>query len=945
MVVAIETTQITRNRFESFEDFQEFVRSMFIEGSAIDPELFEACVEFHQDIECDYGGEVVAPIHEALDWDYKRFRHQANEPFYAALLKNEDGSIWQAVVGVWDEGKQRPYTYLAPKGIGDRAFLPPIPENIRKRIATRYGIEVPLEGSFWEWLRETDIPRVTTEGGKKGLCLLSNGYVGIALYGCSCGVKTKDEDGDNIVKSLIPDLEQFAFPGSIWLSAFDQDEKHKAKLAVASGNKRRRTVLTSIGCKTADIVWNPEAGKGIDDLVVNNGSGALDAVYQEAVAKLSRQFSRGDKQELQKKLPPRRAAKELVERYRQQWKYDLERQTWRHWDKVWRAAPDEVFTQAVYRDLEALPNVDYGTFSYVENVVKFLKVELLEREWMTFNRMEWIAFNDCVLEVKTGKTHSHSPGFGFTNCLEHNYPKLVAIDPTSTLLEQLRINSPTFYSWAMHSQQGDPLKVLKLLAICNGVLKFRFFDLQMFVLLIGVPGAGKGAFARLLESMVGKPNCASAKLNKLGEDNVIAAIIDKQLVICPDEKKQASDYSGLLSLTGGDSIPYRPIYKPQANGKFYGSIVILGNSYQFYGDTTGIARRECLVDFPVALPTRDTSIEQKMQSEVGAIMALALSMPDQQVTDLIRGTGDAAIPDFKRQQWLHKTENDSVALFLEECLVESANDFITLGGEGNNRSTLYGAYLQMCSDNNSKSPFSRNNFRGHFLELCREIGWSGVRAVRQGNGWRIYGVSFRHSDDLAPRISDRLGGNVEEFRVCRPSVDPCVDRKPLPDKESVDCVGLTPPLSRAENFHQTSSRAPIEVDSSAQTSKSCGDDVPPHQVYTPTQSSQDKDLRSTQLNTQVYTPEIDNSSSDQKAPVGENATSSPLPSNETLPIHGFEVGQKVTVTRDSHPDKGRYLEVTQVGDKYIYCIIASGKKQGEARIYTPDEISPWSKHR
>ncbi|GAA6621011.1 hypothetical protein [Scytonema sp. NUACC26] len=65
---------------------------------------------------------------------------------------------------------------------------------------------------------------------------------------------------------------------------------------------------------------------------------------------------------------------------------------------------------------------------------------------------------------------------------------------------------------------------------------------------------------------------------------------------------------------------------------------------------------------------------------------------------------------------------------------------------------------------------------------------------------------------------------------------------------------LNPPLSRAENFHQTSSRAPIEVDSSAQTSKSCGDDVPPHQVYTPTQSSLDKDLRSTQLNTQVYTP-------------------------------------------------------------------------------------------
>jgi putative DNA primase/helicase len=108
----VETSQITRNRFESFEDFQEFVRKGFVEGSAIDPELFEACVEFHQDIECGYGGEVEAPIHEVLDWDYKRFRHQANETLYAAFLKNEDGSIWQAVVSLWDEEKQRPYVYM-----------------------------------------------------------------------------------------------------------------------------------------------------------------------------------------------------------------------------------------------------------------------------------------------------------------------------------------------------------------------------------------------------------------------------------------------------------------------------------------------------------------------------------------------------------------------------------------------------------------------------------------------------------------------------------------------------------------------------------------------------------------------------------------------------------------------------------------------------------------
>ncbi len=78
--------------------------------------------------------------------------------------------------------------------------------------------------------------------------------------------------------------------------------------------------------------------------------------------------------------------------------------------------------------------------------------------------------------------------------------------------------------------------------------------------------------------------------------------------------------------------------------------------------------------------------------------------------------------------------------------------------------------------------------------------------------------------------------------------------------------------------------------------------------------------------------------------VQQNIASGPsAPSNESLLPHKYEVGQRVTVTRDNHPDKGKRLEVTQVGDGYIYCLIVSGKKQGEQRIYTADEIAPWGK--
>ncbi|MEH2456384.1 hypothetical protein [Nostoc sp.] len=104
-----------KNRFQSFEEFKEFIETNFIQGSGIESELFKHCIEFHEDQEFDYGGEVTTPIHEALNWTFTRFTQQIREPMYAAFLMNEDGTVWQAVLSQWDEKSQRPYIYRPHK--------------------------------------------------------------------------------------------------------------------------------------------------------------------------------------------------------------------------------------------------------------------------------------------------------------------------------------------------------------------------------------------------------------------------------------------------------------------------------------------------------------------------------------------------------------------------------------------------------------------------------------------------------------------------------------------------------------------------------------------------------------------------------------------------------------------------------------------------------------
>jgi phage/plasmid-associated DNA primase len=281
--------------FESFEQFQEFVKDKFINGSGIDSELFEACVEFHREVEYFDGGDAETPIHSELAWEkqYSRYSNK-DQSLYAAFLRNEDGSLWQAVVSIWDKNKQRPYVYLAPKKkegeYGDRIFLPPVPSSIRAKVSERYGgADVPMEGSFWDWAKACKFPRVLTEGGKKALSGLSNGYLTIGLYGCRSGVVTKDPQGDKLLANrLHPTLMEFIRHSQSreWLIAFDEDEKATARRAVKHGAKELASVLGIENCRLAEIRWEASDGKGLDDLLVNCGVDEFELSYQEALAQL-----------------------------------------------------------------------------------------------------------------------------------------------------------------------------------------------------------------------------------------------------------------------------------------------------------------------------------------------------------------------------------------------------------------------------------------------------------------------------------------------------------------------------------------------------------------------------------------------------------------------------------------------------------------------------------
>jgi len=187
---------------------------------------------------------------------------------WAIPLLQESGEVWQRIVESTKD--RRGYVYLSPSiadGGGNRAFLPAIPRDIRMAIGRRYGVDVPLEGSFWDWLIDhKEIPIILTEGAGKALSAMSHGYVAIAVLGCTC-LGSLD---------LLPflDTEKSKNSRSI-LIGMDSDPKPSAVKAVRKSLSKWLPIFSKAN-PIRVLVWD-SVNKGLDDLLANLGVAALDA--------------------------------------------------------------------------------------------------------------------------------------------------------------------------------------------------------------------------------------------------------------------------------------------------------------------------------------------------------------------------------------------------------------------------------------------------------------------------------------------------------------------------------------------------------------------------------------------------------------------------------------------------------------------------------------------
>ncbi len=249
------------------------------------------------------------------------------------------------------------------------------------KISDRYSVEI-LDSDidetrddlgFWAWvMKHSEIPITITEGAKKAGCLLSNGVVSIALTGVWNGQNGKGSD-------LKGSLKKFIVPGRPIYLGFDGDVVVKESVEKA---------LIQFGrlCKKAKaevliMQWDLTFGKGIDDVVVKQGTEALEKIINEAISygnwlkglKSEQKEPEKSQTNKYKRIPKADVIGMLItENHRDRLIYCDELSSWLAYEMdgatgIWEMISKDIMLSIIDRIVESQGIRGYGSSSYIEN--------------------------------------------------------------------------------------------------------------------------------------------------------------------------------------------------------------------------------------------------------------------------------------------------------------------------------------------------------------------------------------------------------------------------------------------------------------------------------------------------------------------------------------------------------------------------------------------------
>ncbi|MEA5496399.1 phage/plasmid primase, P4 family [Limnoraphis robusta] len=575
---------------------------------------------------------------------------------------------------------------------------------------------------------------VVTEGFFKAISLTSHGVPTICLLGVEMGLTSAKSDPQG-KRYLVPGLERLARAGFGFIIAFDADCARKNGVKTAQENLAHRLSQFGVPVYSITGLWEEAEGKGIDDYIQMNGfeefrdkvlarSLTIEQWREKYSPGLERQLSQDSKTPTQVSI-----AREIAEEYENKLAFNCEAKIWMRYEAqdkgIW-SPEDDLYIESIISQLLTGKGIKFRTHTYVKQVVEALRVDpkIIKRKWLERTPGEVLPHHNGVLEIATGKFVEHSPLNYLTWILPREYNPLAQ-------------NWSKINAWLDEASQGNP--VIKNLLICfaNAVLKGRS-DIQKMLHLTGLGGSGKTTYSNLVTDIIGENNILDEGVEQFCTNHFTPIrAYQKRLVLFSDEQDLPKNISNIMKLVGGNNLTGEQKHKPAFQFRFTG-MAMLVSEHPIAQGVKGNGWKRRIIPIPMNAKVADRDrrdLRAEFKPELAAFTNYLLSLDDNFVTQVLRGVGD--IPECQLQFWQSRLREDSLAAWLNDCVISDASATTPIG-DGQKTGTLYSSYREYCQQS-GLSAKSLPRFSPELLEVCQSVLGLEVQRIRTRVGTSVSG--------------------------------------------------------------------------------------------------------------------------------------------------------------------------------------------------------------
>lgn len=312
-------------------------------------------------------------------------------------------------------------------------------------------------------------------------------------------------------------------------------------------------------------------------------------------------------------------------------------------------------------------------------------------------------FKNCTFNFKTLEIEAHNSKNFFSYIKDYD---LNLNEETET---------PVFDLFMKTIFQNNE-NLIKYMVYLTGYLLSGTKTRQKFYICNGGGNNGKSTYLDLLEKMIGEEFVLATPITKISSKFGLGGAYGKKMIKASENQNKSTsiDTEVLKNLTGGDRVEIEQKFKEAKTVKLNLELIFSANSIlKFNDESDGFKRRLEVIPFNAKITNPDTTLAEKLEKEIPAII-------NKVIHAFIQGTKEGIVPCQEIVDETEKYIKKAIRVNIGETISDFLEKYISFKQHSReNKSDVYEYFLEK----------EKNSFA-----VPRETFWKGFYKWTEDNG-------------------------------------------------------------------------------------------------------------------------------------------------------------------------------------------------------------------